>query len=102
MSAQRKKRVLVSQDIETDLSELSPSLGDRLGVALAVRQLAEEGNFSAVNEIIQVLWTGHCHPDEPDDQSFVAKDPDSVNKYEFDLERLPNEMFWRLHSKLGL
>ena len=66
-----------------------------------LRQLQDQGNSTLVNDILAAMWAHHCHPGEHSD-SFVHKDSVTINRYKFDIEKIPPGIFQDILNRLGV
>ena len=80
----------------------TPTDEERTKLALKIRSLAENGAFETVNNALQTMWASHCHPADTTDASFVSRHLTVVNRYQFDVDALPDAVFWRVWSSIGL
>ena len=95
----KSKAIPIEETSET--TQALPTTADRIELAHRVRRLSDSGRLSEVNDFFQTLWTFHCHPGD-NDASFVSMDVNSINNYEFNIEKLPTDVFWKVYNQIGV
>jgi hypothetical protein len=81
--------------------ERTPSFAERklLFEKLVGRDILTGNDLS--DTAVDFLWSTHCFSENGTSESFVSKRSNRVNRYSFDLELLPNRIFWELWNSFS-